>query len=90
MAIYSVTYDLKAPGRKYDELYKALKAYGSYAVPTESQWLIETQQTSRQIVDNLKHHVDANDTILVTRLATDASGYNVNADVWNWIQTKLR
>ena len=43
MAIYIVSYDLRAPGRNYEPLYKALKSTGTYAHPLESFLIPGTQ-----------------------------------------------
>ena len=36
-----ISYDLCAPGRNYDALYKAIKAYGTWAHITESTWFVK-------------------------------------------------
>ena len=72
MARYIVSYDLSQPGQDYDDLYKRIKSYGSWAEVTESSWAIETDQTAKEILDYLKPAMDHNDRLLVGRLGTSA------------------
>ncbi|WP_254910691.1 hypothetical protein [Klebsiella pneumoniae] len=58
MAIYCVTYDLKAPGRNYDEVFDYLKNF-TYCKHLESFWLIDTTLTAAQLRDGLKSRVDS-------------------------------
>ncbi|MCY4417919.1 MAG: hypothetical protein OXE87_16660 [Chloroflexi bacterium] len=67
-----ITYDLKAPGRNYDELNKRIKSYGSWAQITESSWSVMTTQSAVQIRDHLMAAIDRNDKILVGILGTAA------------------
>lgn len=73
-----VTYDLRAPGRNYDELYKALHAY-NYAKPTESTYVIRTDKTCAQVRDHLVAHIDANDRLFVAELTGVAAWNNALA-----------
>ena len=54
-----IEYDLCSPGRNYDELYKAIKAYGTWAHITESTWFIKTNNTCVEVRDNLLAHMDS-------------------------------
>ena len=42
-----IEYDLRSPGRNYDELYKAIKSYGVWAHITESTWFIKINTFSK-------------------------------------------
>lgn len=72
-----ITYDLCAPGRNYDNLYKAIKGYDTWAHITESTWFVKTADSCAQIRDNLLSHVDSNDRIFVGKLAGTAAWHNV-------------
>ena len=52
---YIISYDM-AEGGNYDELYKAIKAYGTWAKITESTWAIVSESKSTEIRDNLWKH----------------------------------
>ena len=72
-----ITYDLCAPGRNYDDLYKAIKSYGTWAHITESTWFVKTADSCTQIRDNLLSHVDSNDRLFVGELTGTAAWRNV-------------
>lgn len=81
MAIYCVTYDLKAPGRNYDEVFSYLKQF-AYCKYLESFWLVDTTLTSSQLREGLQAKVDANDVIFVARLQRDWSSWNYSCATW--------
>jgi hypothetical protein len=89
MRTYEVVYDLCAPGRNYDELYKALRNYPNWARPTESTWIINTTSSAEQIVNDLKRHLDGNDRLLVTRLAGEWWSYGLPQDVVKWMKGEM-
>ena len=72
-----ITYDLCAPGRNYDNLYKAIKSYGIWAHITESTWFIKTADSCVQIRGNLLSHLDSNDRLFVGELTGAAAWQNV-------------
>lgn len=61
MAVYIVTYDLKEPGQRYDDLIAKNKNYGSWAKLGYSCFLINTNDNAVQVRDNLKLALDPND-----------------------------
>lgn len=75
-----VEYDLRSPGRNYDELYKAIKSYGTWAHITESTWFIKTNDTCVQVCNKLTAHMDGNDRIFVATLSGVAAWRNVICD----------
>lgn len=72
-----IEYDLRAPGRNYDDLYKAIKAYGIWAHITESTWFIRTADPCPVIRDNLSAYLDGNDRLFVAELTGNAAWKNV-------------
>ncbi len=81
MAIYCVTYDLKAPGRNYDEVFDYLKNF-TYCKHLESFWLIDTTLTAAQLRDGLKSRVDSNDILFVARLQREWASRNYPCADW--------
>lgn len=75
-----IEYDLRAPGRNYDGLHKAIKAYGVWAHITESTWFIKTNESCVQVRDKLMVHMDRNDRIFVAELTGAAAWRNVICD----------
>jgi len=72
-----IEYDLRAPGRDYDSLFSAIKAYGIYAHITESTWFIKTNDSCIQVRDNLLAYMDTNDRLFVAALTGVAAWRNV-------------
>lgn len=89
MAIWVVSYDLRAPGRNYAVLYEQLKSV-PYAHVLESFWLIETDGPATRIRDALKAHMDANDGIAVIEFTKDADWAfsGVNQASLDWVKKK--
>ena len=75
-----ITYDLRAPGRKYDDLYVAIKSYENYAKITESTWIIKTEQTCVQVRDKLKTAIDLNDALFVAVMSGEAAWFGLSND----------
>lgn len=72
-----IEYDLKKPGRDYESLYEAIKAYPVRAHITESTWFVKTDDTCVQVRDALKEKVDSNDRIFVATLTGEAAWSNL-------------
>ncbi|MEH3114864.1 CRISPR-associated protein Cas2 [Pedobacter terrae] len=81
-------YDLRAPGRNYNELYEAIRAYGTWAKITESSWAILSEHSASLVRDNLLQHIDANDRIFVIKSGQYAAWRNV-IGTSDWFQKHL-
>lgn len=92
MKVYQINYDLRNE-RNYPKLISQIKAYGTYAKPLESCWVIATDQTSRQVRDNLASVMDADDGLLVTRLQGEAAWKKLSGDsngqMTQWLKKQL-
>ena len=88
MKAYSITYDLKAPGRNYESLYEAIKETGKWWHYLESTWLIITDKTSRQIWDSLAPTIDKNDLLLIIEIRNDSYGW-LPEKAWEWINENV-
>ena len=54
MKLYTITYDLRQPGRKYNELYDAIKnvaGVGNWQHPMESVWVVAVSSFSATTAD---------------------------------------
>ena len=88
MNAYSITYDLKAPGRNYDSLYEAIKQCGKWWHYLESTWIVITNETSQQIWNRLSSHIDKNDSILIIEVRRNRYGL-LPKDAWQWIDENI-
>jgi hypothetical protein len=76
MAAYIITYDLR-PQRNYENLYAAIKAYGTWAHITESVWSVVTEQSAVQVRDDLLQHMHPEDRLFVVRSGVESAWNNV-------------
>ncbi len=90
MSVFIVTYDLKEPGQRYDDLIAKIKNYGSWAKLGYSCFLISTNDTVVQVRDRLKEVLDANDKLYVGQASSPAAWSNLPEDVSNWIKSNLK
>lgn len=88
MPCYIISYDLRNPGRNYDKLYEAIKAYGTWAHINESLWAVVTSQTAVQVRDNLLQHIDSNDRIFIIKSGTEAAWRNAICKT-EWLKENL-
>lgn len=95
MKFYAITYDLRQPGRKYNDLYDAIKTTsgdGNWLHPMESFWVIAcgefSEVNANKVYESLRGFIDDNDSILVTRLEfVDYQGW-MPKSLWEWIKEK--
>lgn len=86
--IYAINYDLKQPGRNYEELHKAIKALGTWWHYLDSTWLVDTTLSAKEVWDRLGSHVDQNDAVLVIGVTRNYSGW-LPQRAWDWINQRL-
>lgn len=85
---YIILYDLRAPGRNYEDLYKAIKSYGIWGKLTESAWAIVSDEDSVQIRNYLMKYMDSNDRIVVIKSGQEAAWNNARASN-DWLQKNI-
>ncbi|PNC79105.1 hypothetical protein CXU01_10220 [Akkermansia muciniphila] len=81
--IYSISYDLNAPGQKYNDLYDAIESYESHKI-LRSHYLIYTSSTASQIYNKLKPCLDKNDSIFISEVNSNQSGW-LDKAACDWI-----
>lgn len=82
-----ITYDLKAPGRNYENLYAAIeKLCSNPCHALESVWFVKSNFSSQEIYNYLKPHVDENDYIVATEIKNNYFGY-AKQEVWDWLKS---
>lgn len=90
--IYLINYDLRAPGRDYQSLYKAIQNvnwFDSSWHYLESTWLVSSTllQNANTIALQLLPHIDTNDRLFVVRITPDFDGW-LPEDAWQWIRSR--
>ncbi len=89
MAIYSISYDL-IKDKDYTKVIAAIKAIsGSWAKPTESQWLVDTEQTQKQVREYVQSYMDQDDKIFVCKIDMPKwSSGNLTKEVLTWLHNR--
>jgi hypothetical protein len=80
-----VGYDLNKPVKDYPKLIDKLKRYPGYWHYLDSTWLVRTDLTHKQVRDQLKTLIDADDELLVVDVTGDAAawtGFSEKAGQW--------
>ncbi len=85
---YIVIYDLRAPGRNYESLYRAIKNYGTWGKISESAWAIVSSKNSVEIRNDLMKYLDRNDRLMIIKSGQDAAWVNAMASK-DWLQANL-
>lgn len=89
MTSYIVSYDLHAEGQNYECLYKKLDAYSTRWHVQRSVWVIVTNETAKDIRNNLVSCLDSNDKLLVAKLSGEAAWHGYDQKIANWIKQNL-
>lgn len=87
--VYIITYDLREPGQRYDELISRIKSYNVWAKIGYSCFLIETNATAVQVRDSLRPAIDVNDRLFVGVVNAPAAWFGLPENVSQWIKEKL-
>jgi hypothetical protein len=89
MPSYSVSYDLRAPGRNYEPLYAALRAAKAVRA-LKSLWLLDDPKSSGGLRDVLRGMVDANDGLLITEItSSNWACYSLEPGAAEWLKARF-
>lgn len=88
--VYMITYDLNSAGQKYEEVIQAIKdsSTGVWCTFWKSSYLIKSNLTSNQIIDNIKPHLDGNDRLLAIEVKNNYQGW-LSEEQWKYIRENL-
>ncbi|WP_353813856.1 hypothetical protein [Agromyces sp. SYSU T00266] len=85
MSAYLITYDLNKPGARYDDLYEAIKSYGTYCHLVDSTWIVVSNSSAKSVYEKLKPNLDSGDHIFVVDISSqDRYGW-LPKNIWDWI-----
>lgn len=88
MRAFSISYDLKVPGRDYGGLYEAIKHSGKWWHYLDSTWIVITNESAQQIWTRLAQHIDKNDYVLIVEILDNVQGW-LPKDAWDWIHANV-
>ena len=84
---YIITYDM-AEGGDYEDLYEAIKEYGTWAHINESTWAIVTEDKAKEIRDYLTEYLPQGSRLFVVKSGTAAAWRNVICSN-EWLKNNL-
>ena len=87
--ILLITYDLLKPTQNYTGLYEAIKSCGVWWHHLDSVWLIETSTNPKEILEQLKQHIDANDKLLVIQVSKNWWGMGFQQRAYDWLKNRV-
>ncbi len=73
---YIISYDMAAGG-DYEELYEAIKEYGTWAHITESTWAVVTDEDHKEIRDSLGQFLPKGSRLFVVKSGSSSAWRNV-------------
>lgn len=85
--ILLVTYDLNAPSKDYEELYKTLKTASSWWHYLDSTWLLYTSTPYGTWCDNIRKVIDENDHFMVVDITKQPRNGWLPKKAWEWIRS---
>lgn len=90
MKVFSITYDLKQPGRNYSDLYDAIKAFGDFQHPLESTWFVRVADAVSvdSVSQKLLSVMDKNDSIVVIDVTGSPHQGWLPKSFWSWLNNK--
>lgn len=86
--VYSVSYDLMKSGKDYSGLHGELKQTYEWYHLLGSTWMLFTSESSEQIWERLKPHIDGDDQILIVEVKRNMYGWLLK-DAWNWLNARI-
>ena len=91
MAVYIVTYDLRAEAdsQSYQRLIDLIKEEGVWACLGGSSYLIDSELSAVQLRDKFKIALDKDDMLYVGRVSAPAAWTGYSKEVAEWIKAKL-
>ena len=84
---YIITYDMSGEG-DYEELYEAIKEYGTWAHINDSTWAIVTEDKAKEIRDYLIDYLTDGSSLFVIKSGTEAAWRNITCSN-KWLKKNL-
>ena len=84
-----ISYDLKEPGKNYEQVISAVKRLGVWAKVHYSFWYVGSQMSAEQARDFMLKSLDTNDSLYVVDATNNlAAWYNVSDEVARFIESR--
>lgn len=82
-----ISYDLYAPGQKYDAVIEEIKSLGAWAKVHKSLWYVNSLLDQEAAAKKVWAKMDANDSLIVINSSTNISYFfNLDPEVAEFLQ----
>ncbi|MDX7771198.1 MULTISPECIES: hypothetical protein [Aeromonas] len=82
-----ISYDLYAPGQKYDAVIEEIKSLGAWAKVHKSLWYVNSSLDHEAVAKKVWAKMDANDSLLVLNASTNSFyAFNIDSEVLKQMQ----
>lgn len=82
-----ISYDLYAPGQKYDLVIERIKSLGTWAKVHKSYWYLSTNLNAAQVCDAIWAVMDGNDSVYVVDATNNSAAWrNIDSTVEAFIK----
>lgn len=82
--LLQISYDLRDRDRDYEDLHDAIRQQGRWWHYLKSTWVIETDKSPRQVVDDLESLLSRGDRLLVSEIGRFDGVLPEKA--WSWLE----
>jgi hypothetical protein len=87
MPCYIISHEVMKD-REYEPFRQAIKAYGTWARITYSTWAVVTDESAKQVRDNLLKHLGSDDRLFVVKSGVESAWHNVRCKN-EWLKKNL-
>ncbi|MDH5533121.1 MAG: SinR family protein [Candidatus Pacebacteria bacterium] len=89
--VYQINYDLRKPGRNYDELFEKIQEVSYDNInPLKSTWFIASNSDASTVRDELMSVIDYSDALIVNVAKAPSAWFGLSDDSTRWLQNYLK
>ena len=88
MAIYMISYDLKAPTDNRKKVEDSIKSLGTWCKYVSTTFLISTSYSLDTVQSTCTKYLDNNDRMIIAKVEKPITGW-LEKDEWEWIRKNL-
>lgn len=91
MSVYCISYTISNTlfTDNSTRISNAIMNYGQWWHQSDNVWYIETNQTERQIFDNLRNYIGNGDKLFVVKIQNAWWGIGYTEAEYNWLRNKI-
>lgn len=83
-----ICYDLRSPSKDYEPLFALIKKQGRWWHYLKSTWILETNKTLQQIIDEIEPLLSTTDRVMAFEMSGEYYGI-LPQRAWKWIERHI-